>query len=62
MNSLALADRIDACFLQPGSDRGFKSSVFMETLIRRQHEGGFHLDDVRIIREGEALGTLLGLG
>jgi len=61
MNSLGLADRIDACFPQPGSNRGFKPSVFMETLILMQHEGGFHLDDVRYIQEDEALRTVLGL-
>ena len=61
MNSLGLADRIDACFPQPGSNRGFKPSVFMETLILMQHEGGFHLDDVRYIQEDAALQTVLGL-
>jgi hypothetical protein len=61
MNSLGLADRIDACFPQPGSNRGFKPPVFMETLILMQHEGGFHLDDVGYIQEDTALRTLLGL-
>jgi hypothetical protein len=61
MNSLGLADRIDACFPQPGSNRGFKPSVFMETLILMQHEGGFHLDDVRYLQEDTALQTVLGL-
>jgi len=61
MNSLGLADRIDSCFPQPGSNRGFKPSVFMETLILMQHEGGFHLDDVRYIQEDVALQTVLGL-
>ena len=61
MNSLKLAERIDACFPPPGSNRGFKPSVFMETLILMQHEGGFHLDDVRYIQEDVALRTLLGL-
>ncbi|MCP4047860.1 MAG: IS1380 family transposase [Gammaproteobacteria bacterium] len=61
MNSLGLGDRINTCFPQPGSNRGFKPSVFMETLILMQHEGGFHLDDVRHLREDRALGTVLGL-
>ncbi len=61
MNSLGLADRINTCFPQPGSNRGFKPSVFMETLILMQHEGGFHLDDVRYVQEDVALQTLLGL-
>ncbi|MCP4008292.1 MAG: hypothetical protein GY726_02130 [Proteobacteria bacterium] len=33
MNSLERADRIDACFPQPDSNRRFKPSVFMETPI-----------------------------
>ncbi|MCP4060548.1 MAG: IS1380 family transposase, partial [Pseudoalteromonas sp.] len=61
MNSLGLAGRIDACFPQPGSNRGFRPSVFMETLILMQHEGGFHLDDVRYLQEDAALRTVLGL-
>lgn len=61
MNSLGLADRIDACFHKPGSNRGFQPSVFIETMILMQHEGGFHLDDVRHIQEDKALQTLLGL-
>ena len=61
MNSLGLADCVDSCFPAPGSNRGFKPSVFMETLILMQHEGGFHLDDVRYLREDEALRTVLGL-
>jgi hypothetical protein len=61
MQSLGLADQIDACFPLPGSNRGFKPSVFMETLILMQHEGGFHLDDVRYLQEDLALQTVLGL-
>ncbi len=61
MKSLGLAERIDACFPQPGSNRGFRPSVFMETLILMQHEGGFHLDDVRYLQEDSALQTMLGL-
>ena len=43
MNHLDLANHIDAIFPQPGSNRGFKPSVFIETLILMQHAGGFHL-------------------
>ena len=58
MNGLDLANRIDATFPQPGSNRGFKPSVFVETLILMQHAGGFHLDDVRDIKMDTALRTL----
>lgn len=62
MESINLSERIDKYFPQPKSNRGFKPSTFIETLILMQHEGSFHLDDVRHIREDEALRTVLGLG
>ena len=61
MNRLGLANHIDATFPQPGSNRGFKPSVFVETLILMQHAGGFHLDDVRDIKMDTALRTLFEL-
>ena len=61
MNSLGLADRIDSCFPEPSSNRGFKPSVFMETLILMLHEGGYHLDDVRYLQEDTALQSVLSL-
>jgi hypothetical protein len=61
MKSTGLAERIDASFPPPGSNRGFKPSVFIQTLILMQHEGGFHLDDVKHIQGDEALRTVLGL-
>ena len=61
MNRLGLANHIDATFPQPGSNRGFKPSVFVETLILMQHAGGFHLDDVRDIKMDIALRTLFEL-
>ena len=61
MESINLSKRIDKYFPSPQSNRGFKPSVFIETLILMQHEGGFHLDDVRHINDDEALRTILGL-
>ena len=61
MESINLSERIDKYFPHPKSNRGFKPSTFIETLILMQHEGGFHLDDVRYIQDDEALRTLLGL-
>jgi hypothetical protein len=45
MRSLQLAEHIDQQFPLPKSNRGFKPSSFIETLILMQHEGCFHLDD-----------------
>ncbi|HIJ31990.1 MAG TPA: IS1380 family transposase [Gammaproteobacteria bacterium] len=61
MQSMQLGEHIDQQFPQPGSNRGFKPSVFIETLILMQHEGSFHLDDVRNLHEEEALMSVLGL-
>ena len=61
MESINLSERIDKYFALPKSNRGFKPSVFIETLILMQHEGSFHLDDVRHIHDDEALRAVLGL-
>ena len=61
MESINLSERIDKYFPLPQSNRGFKPSTFIETLILMQHEGGFHLDDVRHLNDDGALRTVLGL-
>ncbi len=61
MESIQLSQRINKYFPAPGSNRGFQPSTFIETLILMQHEGGFHLDDVRHLNDDEALRTVLGL-
>ena len=61
MQSINLSERIDKYFPRPNSNRGFNPSTFIETLILMQHEGSFHLDDVRHLNEDDALRTLLGL-
>ena len=61
MDSLNLAERIDQHFPSPKSNRGYKPSEFIKTLILMQHEGSFHLDDIRHIQGDEALRTVLDL-
>ena len=61
MDSLSLAERIDHYFPPPKSNRGYKPSEFIKTLILMQHEGSFHLDEVRHIQDDEALRTVLDL-
>ncbi len=61
MESINLSERIDKYFPLAKSNRGFKPSVFIETLILMQHEGSFHLDDVRHINDDEALRAVLSL-
>ena len=60
MDSLRLAERVDKHFPSPSSNRAYKPSEFIKTLILMQHEGGFHLEDVRHIQNDEALLNVLG--
>ncbi len=61
MQTINRSERINKYFPLPQSNRGFKPSVFIETLILMQHEGSFQLDDVRNINDDEALRAVLGL-
>ncbi len=61
MQSMQLAQRIDNHFPAPKSNRGFAASVYIQTLILMQHEGSFHLDDVRHLNDDSALRGVLGL-
>ena len=61
MQSMQLGEHIDQQFPLPGSNRGFNPSAYIETLILMQHEGSFHLEDVRNLHEEEALLSVLGL-
>jgi hypothetical protein len=61
MGDLNLSERIDSHFPLPKSNRGFKPSTYIQTFILMQHEGGFHLDDVRHIVDDKALRTVMDL-
>ena len=61
MEQLKLAELIDQHFPLPKSNRGFNPSVFIQTLILMQHEGSFHLEDVRHLNDDAALREILDL-
>jgi hypothetical protein len=61
MDSLTLDERINQHFPQPKSNRGFQPSLFIKALVLMQHEGSFHLDDIRHLHDDEALRTVLTL-
>jgi hypothetical protein len=61
IDKLELPKRIDNLFPLPNSNRGINPSVYMLTLIMMQHEGSFHLDDVRHLEDDTALRMLLGM-
>lgn len=53
MESLRLAERVDEHFPSPNSNRGYKPSEFIKTLILMQHEGGFTLIIQRKLVKGQ---------
>ena len=61
MKALQLTERADQLLPQPKSNHGFKPSVYLQTFLLMHHEGSFHLDDVRHLREDDALRTVLDL-
>ena len=61
MKELNLSSLIDKHFVQPKSNRGFSPSVFLNSLILMQHEGGIRLDDLKYLKKDTALRKLLGM-
>lgn len=61
MDSLGFTDWVNTHFPAPKSNRGFQPSVFVNAVMLMLHEGGRCLDDLRYIRDDEALRVLLGL-
>ena len=55
LESLNLAERIDHYFPLPKSNGSYPPSVFI------QHEGSFHLDDVRHLQDDNGLRDMLNL-
>lgn len=60
MDALDMSGWVNRYFPAPQSNRGFKPSVFVNSVILMLHEGGKCLDDLRHIRDDEALRILLG--
>ena len=61
MDSMRFSELVDQHFPQPKSNRGFKPSLFVNSMILMLHEGGACLDDLRYIREDKGLCRLLGM-
>ena len=59
INTLNLSNVIDKHFPALGSNRALKASIFINTLVLSQHEGGKCLDDVTHIAKDKALGMLI---
>lgn len=61
MQSIGFSATVDQYFPSPKSNRGYKPSVFVNAVMLMLHEGGRCLDDLRYIRQDEALRLLLGM-
>lgn len=61
MNSIGFSVLVDRHFPEPKSNRGFKPSRFVNAMMLMLHEGGSCLDDLRHIRDDQALCRLLGM-
>lgn len=61
MQELNISKLIDKHFVLPKSNRGYNPSVFLNSLILMQHEGGIRLDDLKYLQKDEAITKLLGL-
>jgi hypothetical protein len=61
MERLALSKHLDEAFPKPKSNRAIAASSYLETLILMQHQGLFHLDDVKQLHEDQALSQVLGI-
>ena len=61
IQKLNLSKLIDKNFVQPKSNRGFKPSTFINSLVLMHHEGGIRLDDLKHIKKDTAITKLLGL-
>jgi len=55
---LHLGNRIDEAFGAPGSNRGKKASVYIQTLVEMMIDGAMHLEDVRSLENDSALQEL----
>ncbi len=61
MDYMNLSGRIDKYFPLSKSNRGYPPSKFTKIFILMQHEGSFHLDEVRHIQDDGALCTVLDM-
>ncbi|MBL8677417.1 MAG: transposase, partial [Alphaproteobacteria bacterium] len=61
MQAVGFSNLVNQHFPKPKSNRGFQPCVFVNAVMLMLHEGGQCLDDLRHIREDEALRLVLGL-
>jgi hypothetical protein len=61
LRALKIKERAERYFPKPGSNRGYEAWRFIEPLVMMLYGGGRHIEDIREIRDDEALRGLLGM-
>jgi len=61
MGGIGLPEAIDRALPGPGSGRGYRPSAYVVPALAMLHGGGACLDDLREVRDDEALRRLMGL-
>lgn len=61
MRALQVEKKIRAAFPHPGSNRGYEAWSYIEPLVLMLIGGGRHVEDLREIRDDQALRALIGL-
>ena len=61
IEQLGLSKLLDQAFPEPKSNRAISAASYFETLILMQHQGLFHLDDVKHLHQDQALSQVLGI-
>lgn len=61
VRTLGVTDKIRGVFPRPGSNRGYEAWAYIEPLLLMLAGGGRHIEDLREIRDDDALRALVGL-
>ena len=59
-HGIGLKELVDGALPEPGSNRGYKPSVYVDSLVMMLQAGGERLEDMRELEEEEGLMKLLG--
>lgn len=61
LRALKVKEKVGKYFPKPGSNRGYEAWRFIEPLLMMLYGGGRHIEDIREIRDDEALRELLAM-
>jgi hypothetical protein len=61
MRAFKIGEKVGEYFPEPGSNRGYEAWSYVEPLLLMMEGGGRHVEDLREIRDDQALRALTGL-